>query len=73
MQSQLKNIFLAKETNRLHRNFSSVQSPVLNMPEATVERNNSLLTGRNLWQNQTQAIRLDQLGFERTVIRGKTP
>jgi len=24
------------------------------MPEATVERNNSLLTGRNLWQNQNQ-------------------
>jgi len=38
---------LAKETNRLHRNFSSVQTPKL-------ERNNSLLTGRNLWQNQTQ-------------------
>jgi len=24
------------------------------MHEATVERNNSLLMGRNLWQNQTQ-------------------
>jgi len=24
------------------------------MHEATVERNDSLLTGRNLWQNQTQ-------------------
>jgi len=36
------------------RNFSSVQSPVLSMPEPTVERNDSLLTGRNLWQNQTQ-------------------
>jgi len=24
------------------------------VPEETVERNDSLLTGRNLWQNQTQ-------------------
>jgi len=24
------------------------------MPEVTVERNDSLLRGRNLWQNQTQ-------------------
>jgi len=24
------------------------------MPEATVERTDSLLSGRNLWQNQTQ-------------------
>jgi len=24
------------------------------VPEATVERNDSLLTGRNLWQNQNQ-------------------
>ena len=38
----------------MHRNFSSVQSHVLSIPEATVERNDSLLTGRNLWQNQTQ-------------------
>ena len=49
-----KNNFLAKETKRLHRNLSSVQSPVLIFHEATVERNNSLWTGRNLWQNQTQ-------------------
>ena len=38
----------------MHQNLSSVQSPVLSVPEATVERNDSLLTGRNLWQNQTQ-------------------
>jgi len=53
MQSQLK----TKETNRLHRNFSSVQSPVLSVHEATVERNDSLLTGRNLHQNQNQGGR----------------
>ena len=44
----------------------TVQSPVLSMHEVTMETNDSLLTGRNLWQNQTQApdaIRLDQLGF----------
>ena len=54
IQSQFKNNILAKETNRLHRNLSSVQSPVLSVPVTTVERNDSLLTGRNLWQNQTQ-------------------
>jgi len=27
---------------------------MLSMHEATEERNNSLLTGRNFWQNQTQ-------------------
>jgi len=42
--SQLE--FLAKETNRLHRNLSMVQSPVLSVHKATVER--------NLWQKQTQ-------------------
>ena len=36
------------------RKFSLVQSPVLSVHEATVERNDSLLTERNLWQNQTQ-------------------
>ena len=38
----------------ISRNLSSVQSHVLSVHEATVERNDSLLTGRNLWQNQTQ-------------------
>jgi len=46
--------FLAEETNRLHWNFSLIQSPVLSGHEATVERNDSLLTGRNLHQNQNQ-------------------
>ena len=31
-------IFYLRKPNRLHRNLSSVQSPILIMPEATVER-----------------------------------
>ena len=51
---QFNSILLIEETNRLHLNSSPIQSPVLSIYEATVERKNSLLTGRNFCQNQTQ-------------------
>jgi len=53
-ESQFKNYILAEGTNRLHQNFSLVLSPVMSMHEATVEKNKSLLTWRNVCQNQTQ-------------------
>ena len=42
------------ETNTLLRNVSSIKSLILIMHDATVERKNSLLTRRNLWQSQTE-------------------
>jgi len=59
------------EINRLHGNFSSIQSPILNMHEATVERKKNrkkVLTEPDLGR---VAIFLDQLGFERTGKRGQ--
>ena len=57
----------------MHRNFSSVQSPVLSVPEATVERNDSPFNRKKPLAEPDSgrvAIRLDQLGFEKTEKRG---
>jgi len=57
-------------------NFTTIQSSILSMHKPTVDRKNSLLTGRNLWQNQTQEGRPSALtswglrGQEREYVSG---
>ena len=38
IQTQFKESCHAKETNRTHRNFTVIQSPILSINEVTVER-----------------------------------